>query len=132
MSRTLTAVRTQELGLRQFGIGFKDGSDSGRHSEVCDDIQESIEFYLPVTITKGRSTRSMRSELLIKTVKLNKRELQTLTWAARGKTSAEIAEIIGLSKRTVDFHIDRARLKLGTDTRIEAVAKGISHGVIKP
>jgi DNA-binding NarL/FixJ family response regulator len=34
-----------------------------------------------------------------------------LTWVARGKTSADIAQIIGLTKRTVDFHIDNAREK---------------------
>ena len=104
----------------------------GRHSGDCNNVEGPIEFDLPVTITKGRFPRSEPNEMLTKSVKLNKRELQTPTLAARGKTSAEIAGIIGLSKRTVDFHIDRARLKLGTETRIEAVVKAISHEVIKP
>ena len=49
----------------------------------------------------------------------------------RGKTSGEIATILGLSKRTVDFHIDNARQKLGVATRIEAVVKASSAGIIK-
>ena len=40
---------------------------------------------------------------------LNEREVEVLTWVARGKTSAEIGQILGLTKRTVDFHTDCAR-----------------------
>jgi DNA-binding CsgD family transcriptional regulator len=42
---------------------------------------------------------------------------------ARGKTSADIAKITGLSKRTIDFHLDNARVKLGAATRTEAALK---------
>ena len=60
------------------------------------------------------------------------REVETLTWSARGKTSAEIAQILGLSKRTIDFHIDNAREKLGVATRIEAAIKATTGGLIEP
>jgi DNA-binding CsgD family transcriptional regulator len=41
--------------------------------------------------------------------------VECLTWAVRGKTSNEIAQIIGLIKRNVDFYIETAcrKLKLG-------------------
>jgi DNA-binding response OmpR family regulator len=58
------------------------------------------------------------------------REVEALTWVARGKTSAEIARILGLSKRTVDFHVDNARAKLGVVTRSQAVAKAASGQLI--
>ena len=64
--------------------------------------------------------------------KLNDREVEVLTWVARGKTSAEIAQIVGLTKRTVDFHIDNARTKLGAATRTEAVIKANSGRLIEP
>ena len=63
---------------------------------------------------------------------MNEREVQTLTWAARGKTSAQIAQILGFSKRNVDFHIDTARHKLGAATRIQAVIKAKDGRLIKP
>ena len=66
-----------------------------------------------------------RNEIWSRQVDLNDREVDTLTWAARGKTSAEIAQIMGLSKRTVDFHIDNAREKLGASTRVEAVTMAL-------
>ena len=63
---------------------------------------------------------------------LNDREVEILTWVARGKTSTEIAQIIGLTKRTVDFHIDNARGKLGAATRTEAVIKPTTGRLIEP
>jgi DNA-binding CsgD family transcriptional regulator len=63
---------------------------------------------------------------------LNEREVEVLTWAARGKTSAEIAKILDLTKRTVDFHIDNARGKLGAATRTEAVLKAATGRLIEP
>jgi len=51
---------------------------------------------------------------------------------ARGKTSAEIAQILGLTKRTVDFHTDNARGKLGAATRTEAAIKAASGKLIEP
>ena len=65
-------------------------------------------------------------------VALNDREVETLTWAARGKTSAEVAQILGLTKRTVDFHIENARTKLGAATRTEAVLKAATGRMIEP
>jgi len=72
------------------------------------------------------------SESAPTSIDLNDREIETLTWAARGRTSPEIAKGLGLVKRTVDFHLDNARAKLGARTRIEAVAKAASRQLIKP
>ena len=63
--------------------------------------------------------------------RLNMREIEILTWAARGKTSAEIAVIVGVSKRTVDFHMDNARSKLGVATRIQAAVQAVIRGLIE-
>ena len=60
-------------------------------------------------IIAARLKAAARTGLWPKTVALNEREAEVLTWVARGKTSAEIAQILGLTKRTVDFHTDNAR-----------------------
>jgi DNA-binding CsgD family transcriptional regulator len=57
---------------------------------------------------------------------------ETLTWAARGITSAEIAQIMGLAKRTIDFHIDNARIKLDVARRIEGAIKAAKGRPIDP
>jgi len=68
-----------------------------------------------------------------KPVNLNEREIAALTWAARGKTSVLIEEVLGLTKRTVDFHIDNARRrKLGAKTRIHAAIRARDSRLIEP
>ena len=60
------------------------------------------------------------------------REIEVLTWVARGKTSAQIAKITGLKKRTVDFHLDNARVKLRVATRTQAAIKATVGKLIEP
>jgi DNA-binding NarL/FixJ family response regulator len=50
----------------------------------------------------------------------------------RGKTSAEITQILGLTKHTVDFHTDNARGKLGAATSTAAAIKAASGRFIEP
>jgi DNA-binding CsgD family transcriptional regulator len=76
--------------------------------------------------------RVARNEIWPKLTVLNNRETETLPWVARGKTSAHIAKITGLSKRTVDFHLDNARVKLGVATRTEAALKAAMGRMIEP
>jgi DNA-binding CsgD family transcriptional regulator len=56
---------------------------------------------------------------------LTEREIECLHWSARGKTNAEIALIIKVSRHTVNSHIERAKKKLGVATRVQAAA--IAH-----
>jgi DNA-binding CsgD family transcriptional regulator len=73
-----------------------------------------------------------RTEVWSRLIDLNPREIETLTMSAQGNTSAQIAKILGLSKRTVDFHIENACRKLDASTRIEAAVKASSRGLIRP
>jgi len=70
--------------------------------------------------------------IAVDVVELNKREIQILTWSARGRTSQEIALKLGLSKRTVDSYIDSARTKLHATTRTHAVVKAVTRRLIRP
>jgi DNA-binding CsgD family transcriptional regulator len=57
---------------------------------------------------------------------LSAREAECLRWVADGKTDSEAGKILGISPRTVRFHINNAKDKLGVATRIQAVAKRAS------
>ena len=98
----------------------------GRKLGADDYVTKPIDFDILEMIITARLARVARSEIWPQMVQLSDREIEALTWAARGKTSAEIAQILGLSKRTIDFHIDNARDKLGVSTRIQAVIKAVS------
>jgi len=53
---------------------------------------------------------------------LTDREAVILAWAAKGKTNADIASILGISRRTVEKHFERIYEKLGVETKIAAVS----------
>jgi DNA-binding response OmpR family regulator len=104
----------------------------GRQLGADDYVTKPIDFEVLDTIITARLAGVARTGVWPKLVDLNEREVETLTWAARGKTSAEIAQILGLTKRTVDFHIDNARVKLGAATRIQAAIKAATGRLIEP
>lgn len=61
---------------------------------------------------------------------LTSKEVECLRWCRDGKTNWEIGEIMGISEKTVEFHLSNAIRKLGASNRITAVVKGIQCGVI--
>jgi len=81
----------------------------------------------------AKARKRIRSARLAKLrPNLNDREIKTLTWAARGMTSTQIAQRLGMVKRTVDFHIDNARIKLGAATRSQAAVRAATLRLIEP
>jgi DNA-binding CsgD family transcriptional regulator len=65
-------------------------------------------------------------------VVLTKRETEVLHWVAKGKTGWEISNILHVAERTVTYHIENAKAKLGAATRGHAVARAISLELITP
>lgn len=65
-------------------------------------------------------------------VRLTHREKQCLLWSAEGKTTWETSHILGVSERTVVFHLQNAVTKLNTVSRQQAVARAVSLGLITP
>ena len=62
---------------------------------------------------------------------LRSRQIECLQWAALGKTSTEIGMILGLSRKTVDEHVENACRIFGVNGRIQAVARAIDAGLIE-
>jgi DNA-binding NarL/FixJ family response regulator len=116
----LTAMTDRENELRARRLGADDY------------VTKPIDFDMLHTIINARLAGVARNEIWPKLTVLNEREIQMLTLVARGNTSAQIAEIIGLTKRTVDFHLDSARQKLGAATRTEAAFKAAVGKLIEP
>jgi DNA-binding response OmpR family regulator len=115
----LTALRDRDSELR------------GRQLGADDYVAKPIDFEVLDAILSARLAHVVRVKLWRRDVELSQRETEALTWSARGKTSDEIAQILGLTRRTVDFHMDNARAKLGVATRIEAVATAVAARLIE-
>lgn len=73
-------------------------------------------------------TRAQRPSVPV--VALSAREVEVLRWMADGKTSGEAAIILGLSERTVNFHVANALLKLSVANKTAAVVKAALLGLI--
>jgi DNA-binding CsgD family transcriptional regulator len=95
-------------------------------------VTKPVDFEILASIIDARLGKSPRNAVFSRHVALNEREIECLTWSARGKTSPEIAQIVNISKRTVNFHIENACRKLNVATRTEAVVKATSGRLIDP
>jgi DNA-binding response OmpR family regulator len=113
-------------------LADRDSELKGRRLGADDYVTKPIDFDILTAIINARLAGIARSGRVRSNVKLNDREKEVLTLVAQGKTSAQIARNLGIVKRTVDFHIDNARIKLGAATRSEAVIKAVAAGLIEP
>lgn len=99
----------------------------------CDDyVTKPIDFELLIAIIRHRLAGVPDKSADWTDFKLTDRELEAMTWAARGKSSTDIAVILCISERTVNFHVDNAIRKLGVATRIQAAVKCAMLGLIRP
>lgn len=65
--------------------------------------------------------------LLQKYNSLTRREAEVLLWVSYGKTNRTISEILGISPRTVNKHLEQVFRKLGVETRAAATAIAVRH-----
>lgn len=116
------AETAEALFIRQFQQGGRMGIAAiiNRHSTglraVIDDIRlvasDLLERMMVLSAEREKAEAA-----------LSKREVECLKWAARGKTSAETALILGLSEHTINNYINSACNKLKAVNRAHAVAK---------
>lgn len=62
---------------------------------------------------------------------LTTREGEVLSWLSKGKTNRDIAQILGLSPRTVDKHLEQIYSKLGLENRTAAAAIAVKANDLK-
>ena len=76
---------------------------------------ESMLLLTPATDDNPATERLRRASL-------TPRETEVLAWLAKGKTNRDIADILGMSPRTVNKHLEHIFEKLGVETRSAATA----------
>jgi DNA-binding NarL/FixJ family response regulator len=80
------------------------------------------EFLLRLAKDSGAATPQEFS----KDLGLTSREGEVLSWLSKGKTNRDIAQILGLSPRTVDKHLEQIYSKLGVENRTAAAAIAVN------
>lgn len=104
----------------------------GRRLGADDYVTKPIDFDILIEIVKRRLTRAAPAPNTLGNHELTEREIETLTWVARGKSSSEIAEMLGISERTVNFHVENVMRKLDVVSRVQAAVVAVQSGWIRP
>jgi LuxR family quorum sensing-dependent transcriptional regulator len=100
---------------------------------------ESDELTQPTRAALQLSSIYVHNKLLalrrsgeVKRINLTPRESECLRWAACGKSDWDISEILKISEKTVNFHIENAKRKFGVATRVQLVVAAIRQGTLLP
>jgi DNA-binding CsgD family transcriptional regulator len=95
----------------------RNGSDfSDREKMLLDLVREPLAALYRHALARARSFGELP---------VTQRERQVLEWLAAGKTDREIGEILGMSPRTVQKHLQHIYEKLGVETRTAAVMRAL-------
>lgn len=94
------------------------------------DPSDKVGLHMVSVYAHGRLRSFRRSNRIRPDRRLTAREAEVLQWAAQGKTSDDIADMLGISTSTVTAHVTSAQRKLGTLNRVHTVAEAIRYNLI--
>jgi len=95
----------------------------------CDDfLTKPLDFELLVEIVRNQLAQQSQQRPV--GFALTDREIEALTWVAKGKSSTDIAVLMNVSERTVNFHVNNVIRKVGVATRVQAAIRCALLGLI--
>jgi DNA-binding response OmpR family regulator/DNA-binding CsgD family transcriptional regulator len=111
--------------LRQEGIRPNARSTvqvGGRHLEISmlSSIGPDELLFRLAEVIAGNEENVLQHSL-----SLTSRESEVLLWISRGKSNREIGEILTISPRTVNKHLEQVFVKLGVENRASAAARAV-------
>jgi DNA-binding CsgD family transcriptional regulator len=75
--------------------------------------------------------RGSRKDDRPRQVRFTARESEILGWVAVGKSDWAIGQLLRISGKTVNFHVENAKRKFGVATRVQAVIAAMRTGIIR-
>jgi DNA-binding CsgD family transcriptional regulator len=117
-----------ELGVLSFSVDRPSECPNGR--EMAINALPFLQLLAPYVHEAVRRVSQLNLDK--KAQPLSIREQECLRWVADGKSSWEIARILNVSERTINFHLNNAILKLGASSRQHAVVKAVLQRAIRP
>lgn len=144
--QNMSSEKEQEFiaTARQFGL--RDGITTGSVDQACGvatfcsfaseetldgkrlvPLVEYLGSYIHMALLKSAPKSLPQTDRCVKG--LSSREVTILNWMKNGKTNWEIGKILGVSERTIRFHIESIFSKLEVTSRSQAVATAIEHGL---
>ena len=132
-------ARADAYGLRDgfsFGARFSHAPSASAFSGVCDRNelmrhQRHVAVIDYLTPHLHSALARIQFGLLKETPLLTEPEREAINWAKYGKTDTEISLRMGVSARTVKFHLENVMRKLEAHNRVHATAIALSQGLIE-
>jgi DNA-binding response OmpR family regulator len=115
---TRLKAQTKKGGAREDAFSLTLAGEASLHFTYLGAIG-SDEFLFRLT---GSSQRA-GPDVLRHHFALTLRESEVLEWIAKGKSNRDIGDILGLSARTVNKHLEQIYVKLGVENRASAAVK---------
>ena len=106
-----------------FAFAGGDAAEHGRYVKLLDYLGQHLHWAL----LRVSSKSSPSADMCVTT--LSPREVTILNWIKNGKTNWEISQIIGITERTIRFHVENIFSKLDVSSRSQAVAFAVQHGL---
>jgi DNA-binding response OmpR family regulator/DNA-binding CsgD family transcriptional regulator len=123
MARVAARLAEWMQGQKDTGTGHRaliglDGNDNALQLSFIGSL--GADEYLFRLTAAGRRPEP---EVLRDHFQLTVRESEVLVWIAKGKSNRDIADILGLSARTVNKHLEQIYVKLGVENRASAAVR---------
>ncbi|MNF99653.1 Transcriptional activator protein LuxR [compost metagenome] len=126
-------IEAAKCGLR-FGVSYPLHGPRGEHGVLSFiteryrpgfyiGIAPTLAMVVPYVLDAAMKACRPKGEVGLRVI-----ESDCLFWVSEGKSSAEIAIILGIPERTVTHHLNSATRKLGAANRYNAVAKAMASG----
>jgi DNA-binding CsgD family transcriptional regulator len=119
------------------GCGYGHGVCNSKHTEgsfFCYhglERRRRTEEILRLTIPHFHETLLRLDNLFKGHTPLSPKETEVLKWIAQGKSTWDVSMILGISERTVKFHVANFLQKLDAVTRPQAVAIALEQGLVE-
>jgi DNA-binding response OmpR family regulator/DNA-binding CsgD family transcriptional regulator len=117
------AERDRPGFARDAAFALSEGEEKGLQLSYLGGLGAD-EFLFRLTVNNRRTD----VEILRAHFPLTARESEVLIWIAKGKSNRDIGEILGLSSRTVNKHLEQIYVKLGVENRASAAVKA-AHAI---
>jgi DNA-binding NarL/FixJ family response regulator len=119
LTKGVSGYVLKDCSFSELSQAIRAAADGGQY--LCEALRQKA-----MTATVKRLVPGFRAP------KLTKRELAVMELAAEGKTSAEIASALFISRRTAEAHRANLMKKLGLKTQTDLVLYAVRNGLISP
>jgi DNA-binding response OmpR family regulator len=111
-------ARNHQSGGREPGLVIETGGAASLSLSFLGSIGQDEHLFRLTSQSSVGDDEKLRQHFSV-----TQRESEVLAWIAKGKSNRDIGEILGLSSRTVNKHLEQIYVKLGVENRASAAVK---------